>query len=181
MPPLRQDRDAKTGRLAWAVAAFFAVAQVGLAWVSWGEARRGSVTYVFTPMLDVEPAGAPLSAEEAARLQKDLPNGLVRSDVSGAFSLLGSTLSLDDLLRGVETLELAGKPLDAAQSARIGAILESAKDDHAAILQVQSDVLDTEAEIRREIEEIAAMLPPEAAARISRGSKAPGRPPGPPR
>jgi hypothetical protein len=171
--------DSRSGRLAWVLAAFFAATQLVLAWVSWDAARASSVTYVFTPILDVEPAGAPLSADEAARLDSDLPHGMDRSDVSGAFALLGSTLSLDDLLHGVEKLEAAGKPLDAHQSKRIGSTLAGARDDYRSMIEVQSDILDTELVLRQQIDELLALLPPDVASRIPQSSKAPVRAPAP--
>lgn len=98
--------------------------------------------------------------------------------MQSAYARLGSTMALDDLLRGVEGLEAAGVPLQGAALERVQEVLTRAQADHAEILKVQSGILDEEAEIGRGVAAVLASLPEETRARLAGAPLAPaGRAP----
>ena len=99
----------------WPLVAVLAVVQFVLSVAVLRTGLPAGVTYVFTPMVDVVPGGAPLTAGEAAQVGQDLRTQVDARDIQQAYARMGSTMSLDDLLRGVEGLPGAGVPLDAAQ------------------------------------------------------------------
>ncbi len=101
------------------------------------------VTYVFTPLVDVVPGGVPISGTEAAALQSAAKNAVDAREIQQAFARMGSTISLDDLLDGVEMLD----DLSPDQRTRIGAILNSAATQHRDLVAVQREILDLEAAI----------------------------------
>lgn len=134
-------------RSPWPYVLALALLQCGLAlWLLWMGAPNG-VTYVFTPMVDVVPGGPPLSATEAAALQHDLRTQIDARDIQKAYARLGSTMRLDDLVVGIDGLAAAGVPLDADRQARVAGILARAREDHAALRSVQSEILTLEARI----------------------------------
>jgi hypothetical protein len=115
------------------------------------------ITYVFTPMVDVVPGGAPLSAGEAARVAEDLRTQVDARDIQQAYARMGSTMSLDDLLRGVEGLPDAGVPLDAGHAQAVGDLLRQARTDHDAMRSVQAEILDLERDINARVARIRTM------------------------
>jgi hypothetical protein len=132
---------------------FVAVLAVGVLPASMALTQAGlptGVTYVFTPMVDVIPGGSPLGAAEAEAVQQDLRTQVDARDVQRAYARLGSTMSLDDLLRGVESLPQAGVPLAPAQARSIGETLARARQQHAELRAVQKEILDLEARLASE-------------------------------
>lgn len=129
-----------------------------------GDARR--TTYVFTPLVDVVPGGAPLTGVEAQDLATDARSKVDARDIQQAFARMGSNISLNDLLEGVEALEASDTPLTPAQRKEIGEILAKARADHQAVYQVQGEILGLEAEIDRQAAAILAALPPDQRARV---------------
>lgn len=154
----------------WAAAAALVVLQLGLGAVAWNRLQREHTVYVFTPMVDVVPGGAPLSGVEADALAAGVQRQVDARDMQVAYARLGSTLSLDDLLRGVEGLDAAGAPLTEAQKQRVAAILDAARADHDAVRRVQGEILDLEAELSRETKGALDALPPEVRAEVVRAS-----------
>lgn len=134
-------------RTPWPYVLALAFLQCGFALWILRTATPAGVTYVFTPLVDVVPSGPPLSATEAAALQQDLRTQIDARDIQQAYARLGSTMRLDDLVVGIDGLAAAGAPLDAAQHARVADILARARDDHAALRAVQSEILTLEARI----------------------------------
>lgn len=161
--------------LPWALAALLVVAQAALGYLAWERARVQHTTYVFTPMVDVVPGGAPLTAGEAEALAVDVRNQVDARDMQSAYARLGATLSLDDLLRGVEALDAEGR-LTEADRARVRAVLEAARTQHRDAVDVQRRILDAEAAIADEVAATLALLPPDVRARVE--SRAQGGPPG---
>lgn len=128
--------------------AALATLNLGLAVVN---ARASApVTYVFTPLVDVIPGGVPLDGTEAAALQTQAKNAVDARDIQQAFARMGSTMSLDDLLRGVEMLD----DLTPEQKARISQILADAQARHRDVEAVQREILDLEAGINQSVREI---------------------------
>lgn len=158
-------------RAAWMLVAGLVLAEVGVSWVGWDDARREHVVYVATPLVDVVPGGAPLSQAEATALGADLRHQVDARDMQSAYAWLGSTLSLDDLLRGVESLQTSEHPLDPGQRERVRGILEAARAQHQEILGVQRDILQAEASIGADVATVMAGLPPEVAAKVGGGRR----------
>ena len=168
----------------WSAVVCLALAQVVLAQVATERARARAITYVFTPLVDVVPGGVPLSAGEATPLAAEARNQVDARDIQQAYARLGSTLSLDDLLRGVESLDGTDDALEAGQRVRVRTILDRAKADHAAVLAVQDEILRGEAALTQLVHELLAALPPEARSRVQARVQAEAgasRPAGPPR
>lgn len=156
-------------RSAWGLVAGLVGLEVVLSWLSWDRARQEHVVYVLTPMVDVVPGGAPLSAEEALRLGPALRTQVDARDMQSAFAWLGSTLSLDDLMRGVESLEASPHPMDADQRAAARALLDGARAEHAELRQLQRDILADEAAISADVAAVLALLPEDQRARVRGG------------
>ena len=154
-----------------ALVSLLVLAEVGLSWVGWDDARREHVVYVLTPMVDVVPGGAPISGDEAGALAAGLRNQVDARDMQTAYAWLGSTLSLDDLIRGVESLERSDHPLDAGQRARVRAILDAAQAQHQEIVTVQAEILRSEASIGADVAAVVAALPPDVGARVTGGRR----------
>jgi len=139
--------------------------QLCLGWVGWLRAH-GRTTYVLTPLIDVVPGGAPLGAVEAAELLADARHQADQRDIQRAYARLGSTLSLDDLLRGVLVLEDQGQGLSAAQVRRLEPMLSGAQQEHRELLALQAGILDLERRIDGQLDEALALLPPATSARL---------------
>ncbi|MBN1337197.1 MAG: hypothetical protein JXB39_14655 [Deltaproteobacteria bacterium] len=152
----------------WILVAGLALVQAGLSWAAWSRARGSGITYVFTPLLEVVPGGTPLGAIEAEALMTDARHQVDARDVQRAYGRLGSTLSLDELLRGVETLDAQGR-LSGAQRERIRAVLDGAAADHARMIEVQERILDLEARIGTGVASVHALLPDEIRAHVAGG------------
>lgn len=152
----------------WPWVAGLAVLQGALGWALWWEAREERVVYVLTPMVDVVPGGAPLSAVEAEAVARGVRGQVDARDMQTAYARLGSTLSVDDLVRGVAGLEAAGVPLDAGQRERVRATLDAATADRAALLATQREILDLEAALEREARAVVESLPADVRARVGR-------------
>ena len=151
----------------WLVVALLSLAQAGLAWATWGRARGSGTTYVFTPLVEVVPGGVPLDGVEAEALLADTRHRVDQREIQKAYGRLGSTLDLDTLLRGVEGLDAAGRPLTDAQRRRIGEVLEAASADHARLVEVQGRILDLEARIGLHVGRVLEALPPDVRARAA--------------
>jgi hypothetical protein len=149
-------------RSPWGVVTALALAQVALAWAAQSQVAPGGRTYVFTPLVDVVPGGVPLTAGEAGDLAAEAKNQVDARDIQKAFARLGSNMSLDDLLRGVETLD----DLTPRQKQRIAAILDDAKQKHADDFKVQQEILDLEAQLSRQEDDILAALPEDQRQRV---------------
>ncbi len=134
-------------RAPWPYLLALASLQCGLALWNLREGVPAAVTYVFTPMVDVVPSGPPLSSAEASALRQDLRTQIDARDIQQAYARLGSTMRLDDLVVGIDGLAAAGAPLDARQHARVAGVLARAREDHAALRAVQSEILTLEARI----------------------------------
>ncbi|MES2639089.1 MAG: hypothetical protein V4850_06385 [Myxococcota bacterium] len=160
----------------WVLVGVLALAQVASAQVATSRVAARSVTYVFTPLVDVVPGGVPLSGGEAADLAAGARNQVDARDMQQAYARLGSTISLDDLLRGVEGLEASGA-LTGPQRDRVRRVLTQASADHAAVYAVQAEILTLEADLARQSEALLAALPAETRARIDTTKGAPGRSP----
>lgn len=162
----------------WLTPALTALA-LALAGLGWYRSIQVQRTYVFTPLIDVVPDAVPLSQSETAALQAAAQSRIDARDIQKAYARLGSTLSLDDLLRGVEALDKNGQPLSPAQAAAMTEILTAAQKQHAEVFAVQDELLRLESQLDRELDAALAALPPEKAAQLDPRNDP--RKPGPPR
>lgn len=151
----------------WIVVALLGTVHLAL---STGVAARSarSPTYVFTPLVDVVPGGAPLTGEEASLLKADAKNQVDARDIQKAYARMGSNVSLNDLLDGFGYIE---PTLSAGQRTTIAGILTAAQEQHRAVYAVQGEILTLEADIDRQVTSILATLPPEARARVEARGK----------
>jgi hypothetical protein len=121
--------------------------------------RAGHTVYVLTPMVDVVPGGTPLGAVEAAALSDGLRHQVDARDMQRAYGRLGSTLSLDDLLRGIEAFGAQGTPLSPRQRDEILALMNTGAADHQRIVAVQGAILEEEAALARLVAEVQGEPP----------------------
>ena len=134
----------------WYIAAVLLAIHLGLTALLLSRDRP--VTYVFTPLVDAVPGR--VSAEEGALLQAGAKHAAEARDIQRAYARLGSTFSLDDLLRGVEGLG----DLSPEQRAEVERILLAARADHAEVLSVQRELLVLEPQMQGQIGRINAAL-----------------------
>lgn len=160
------------GNGAWRVCGLLVLVQSGLAWYS--ASRDRGLTYVFTPLVDVVPSALPLDAEESNQLTAETKNKAEARDIQQAYARLGSTFSLDDLLRGVEGL----KDLSPTQQQHITTILENARAQRQEVLQVQQELLTVESQLATQVSQIQAQLPAGMQTLPPPGIRPPGPPPG---
>ena len=155
----------QAARIGWFSVAVLALIQLGLAIEGFSE-KPPITTYVLTPVVDVVPQGSPLSVEETGALLAGLRTPEDASEVQAAFATLGSTLTLHDLLRGVEALEGTDAALSGAQSSAIDTVLEDAASQHEALVKVQEEILVLEAKLGRDVNRMMMRLPAEDRTRI---------------
>ena len=103
-----------------------------------------ATTYVLTPMVDILPEGPPLTTTEQDNLLGELRHQPEARDMQMAYSRMGATLSLHDLLRGIGGLEKTQYKLSARQTKRIEKLLTRAQETHGKLRDTQRDILDTE-------------------------------------
>ena len=72
-------------------------------------------TYVLTPFLDVVPEGAEWTPAELEQLQQHIPNMLEARDMARGYAHLGSTLNIDDVIQGIEGIEISDHSLSDSQ------------------------------------------------------------------
>lgn len=112
-------------------------------------------TYVLTPMVDVVPGTVRLSEQEGQRLVAAVRDEAEARNMQQAYAMLGSTLSFDDLLRGVAALQDLGPE----QRAELTRLLEGGRADREALLDVQRRILAAEGHLLREARELRRHLP----------------------
>ena len=133
---------------------------VGFAILNFVKPAVPATTYVLTPMVDIIPGGAPLDSEEKTRLLSELRHQVDAKDMQQAYSRMGATLSLYDILRGIGSLEQSEHKLSPRQKRRIERLLTRAQDTHGALRNVQKEILDVEkilAEQLGELEQFGAI------------------------
>jgi hypothetical protein len=131
----------------WVVAA---LAVVQLAYVTFAP-RSAGTTYVLTPVVDIVPGGSPLEASEAQAIVDQLSAPQDARDMQKAYAQLGSTLSLHDLLRGVESLTGSDVPLSSQQKQGLDRVLKEATANHQELAGVQAQILDLERKLSEQV------------------------------
>ena len=127
---------------------------VGFAVLNFVKPSIPATTYVLTPMVDIIPEGAPLDKAEQNQLLSELRHQAEAKDMKEAYSRMGATLSLYDILRGIGSLEKSQQPLSRRQKRRIEKLLTKAQDTHSALRVVQKDILDIERALAEQLAEL---------------------------
>ncbi len=120
-------------------------------------AEAAPETYVLTPYVEVVPGAAPLGAADAAALAAELRGPIDARQIQRGYAWMGSTLSLTDLIDGINALDAAGLPLRPDQRAQLGARLAQVRADHAAMIAVQQEILDLERALEADIAAVQAV------------------------
>ena len=164
-----------TDRAAALVVAACLAGHLGLA--AWARAEAAPETYVLTPYVEVVPGAAPLGAADAAALAAELRGPVDARQIQRGYAWMGSTLSLTDLIDGINALDAAGLPLRPDQRAQLGARLSQVRADHAAMIAVQLEILDLERALEADIAAVQAVTGPAGAAGAVTGPVGGGLPP----
>ena len=100
--------------------------------------------FVLTPFYQVVPRGSVWTTEELAMIQAEMPSALEARDMHKAYARLGSTLSIDDVLKGIDGLEGSTVPLTEVQHAQIQEAIANLQADHQKMRQVQRELIQLE-------------------------------------
>ncbi len=106
--------------------------------------ERPTQHFVLTPFYQVVPRGSVWTAEELAKIQAEMPSALEARDMHKAYARLGSTLSIDDVLKGIDGLEDSAVPLTETQHAKIQEAISNLQADHQKMRQVQRELIQLE-------------------------------------
>jgi hypothetical protein len=115
--------------------------------------NKGTV-YVMTPMIDILPEGNPINESEKQRLLSELRYQSEARDMQKAYAYLGSTLSLHDLLRGIEAIDDSQFPLSNSQRNQVVVKLDSVQEKHRELLHIQQELIELEGEISGRVEKL---------------------------
>lgn len=127
-------------RLTRVVIALAVVNSVLAVWIA--TASEPSTTqYVLTPLYQVVPQGSVWTTEELADIKAEMPNALEARDMQKAYARLGSTLTVDDVIKGIDALSDTSISLSPDQQASIKTQIEELKDDHKAMIEVQRELI----------------------------------------
>ena len=83
--------------------------------------------------------GSVWTTEELSELQSKMPNALEARDMHKAYARLSSTLSIDDVLRGIDALEQSQCPLTQTQHRSLQTTIAELTSDHQEMQKVQRD------------------------------------------
>ena len=101
-------------------------------------------TYVLTPLFQVVPDGSRWTEAEFAALQQRYPVALEARDMASGYAHLGSTLNVDDLLRGIASLQTSPYLLSAKQSEVLTEKINVLQSDRRQIREVQAELIQLE-------------------------------------
>ena len=111
-------------------------------------------TYVLTPFLKVVPENTEWTVQEIDQLKAQIPTALEARDMAGSYSHLGSTLSIDDVLRGIDSLEKSQSPLTEVQRLQIGQEVASFTNAHREIRAVQMQLVEIEQRMFKTLQQL---------------------------
>ena len=103
-----------------------------------------STQYVLTPFYQTVPEGSTWTAAEVEALGGEMPNALEARDMANGYARLGSTLSVDDVIKGIDGLAGSDYPLSSSQQSEIQQEIQRLIDDRRQIMIVQQDLLQLE-------------------------------------
>ena len=97
--------------------------------------------FVLTPFYQVVPKGSVWTVEELSEIQAEMPSALEARDMHKAYARLGSTLSIDDVLRGIDALEHSQFPLTQAQHHSLQTAISELTSDHQEMQKTQRELI----------------------------------------
>ncbi len=100
--------------------------------------------YVLTPFLKVVSDDGVWTTNEVEQLQTKLPRALEARDMASGYSHLGSTLSIDDVLMGIDSLQDSPSPLTKVQHSKISALITSVSSHHREMRAIQRELIEIE-------------------------------------
>lgn len=104
-------------------------------------AKKESKRFVLTPIYQVVPKGSVWTAEELSAMNAEMPNALEARDMHKAYASLGSTLTVDDVIKGVDALSTSSYPLTTAQQQVIKTQIGLLRNDHKEMVQAQEELI----------------------------------------
>ena len=113
------------------------VLAVCVLWLSGAPTKQ----FVLTPFYQVVPKGSVWTTEELAEIQSEMPNALEARDMHKAYARLGSTLSIDDVLRGIDALEQSQFPLTETQHRSLQTAIAELTSDHQEMQKIQRELI----------------------------------------
>ena len=123
------------------------VMNVGIALYNWIAPIHKGTVYVLTPMIDIVPEGNPIDEGEKKKILTELRYQSEARDIQKAYAYLGATLSLHDLLRGIEAVEESEFPLSPTQKNTVFQQLQQAQERHRELQHIQHELVRLEAEL----------------------------------
>jgi len=130
------------------------VLNVSVALFNWMAPVHDGTVYVLTPMIDIIPGGSPIDETEKKKLLSELRNQSEARDIQKAYAYLGSTLSLHDLLRGIEMVERSEHSLSSKQKEIISHKLQQVQQHHQELQHIQRELIRLESEIVSNVQQI---------------------------
>ena len=124
-------------RVIIALAVFNFVLAVSIATLS----KPSTTQFVLTPLYQVVPKGSVWTTEELAEIKAEMPNALEARDMQKAYARLGSTLTVDDVIKGIDALSDTPIYLSPDQQAHIKTQIAELKDDHKTMIEVQRELI----------------------------------------
>ena len=109
--------------------------------------ERQSKRFVLTPIYQVVPKGSVWTAEELAEINAEMPNALEARDMQKAYASLGSTLTVDDVIKGVDALSTSDHPLTQGQAQDIHTQIAALREHHQEMFQVQRELIQLESRL----------------------------------
>ena len=109
--------------------------------------ERQSKRFVLTPIYQVVPKGSVWTAEELAEINAEMPNALEARDMQKAYASLGSTLTVDDVIKGVDALSRSNHPLSQEQKQDIQRQISDLRGRHQEMVQVQRELIRLESQL----------------------------------
>ena len=131
--------------------ALLVIANVLTAVYNWRNPVHKGTVYVLTPMIDLLPEGTPVHSEEKADFLAGLRHQEEARDIQKAYGYLGATLSLHDLLRGIDSLERSSVPLQDDQRQVLLQKLERAQSRHQELQLIQRSLIELEQDIVQDV------------------------------
>ena len=107
-------------------------------------AEKQSKRFVLTPIYQVVPKGSVWTVEELAEIKSEMPNALEARDMQKAYASLGSTLTVDDVIKGIDALSRSDYPLTQAQEQGIREKITALEKSHKEMMQVQRELIQLE-------------------------------------
>ena len=110
---------------------------IGIAMLTHSKSTR----FVLTPIYQVVPKGSVWTADELADINAEMPNALEARDMQKAYASLGSTLTVDDVIKGIDALSTSDYPLSPKQEETVRTQIRALKESHKEIVRVQRELI----------------------------------------